>query len=52
MLSSNKSESDGCDGSDTRPIYPIAGDQELEESASDKENKKIIVDINTGEEIK
>lgn len=48
---SGKPDADADGGSDSR-IYPIAGDQELEECASDKENKKIIVDINTGEEIK
>lgn len=51
LMLSSKNDSD-ADGNDSRTIYPIAGDQELEECASDKENKKIIVDINTGEEIK
>lgn len=45
------SKNDDVDGNDARTIYPIAGDQELE-NVSDKENKKIIVDINTGEEVK
>ncbi|XP_037052350.1 uncharacterized protein LOC119085910 isoform X1 [Bradysia coprophila] len=47
---SGKMDSD-VDGHESRTIYPIADDQEME-SVSDKENKKIIVDINTGEEMK
>lgn len=49
LMLTSKNDSDALEGNDIRTIYPIAGDQELE-NVSDKENK-IIVDINTGEEI-
>lgn len=49
LTSRNDSDVDGV--GDSRTIYPSDGDQELE-NVSNKENKKIIVDINTGEEIK
>lgn len=50
LMLTSKNDSD-VEGNDNRTLYPIAGDQELE-NVSDKENKKIIVDINTGEELK
>lgn len=52
LVLSGKMDSD-ADGNDVRTtIYPGSADDQEMENVSDKENKKIIVDINTGEEIK